>query len=193
MSLQKERRRRGQDGYWYGYRRQGRQMVKTYLGKSSVLSMARLEAATCALQKETRKISTTQLATEELSQRRAQVSELEQREERVLDRDRCIPAEDGWDEEDLLAPKLCPPRLPSSFVARERLLSQLDASLDHKLMLITAPAGFGKTTLVSHWLSERRSRNDFPRCLAFPGRGRQPFSPFLALSLDGLSGMAGRY
>lgn len=172
LSLQKERRSRGQEGYWYGYRRQGRQMVKTYLGKSNTLSMVRLEAAASALEKETRMVSATPLATTEIPQKRALASELAEREELLLDQDHRVPEKEGQREKDvLLAPKLCLPRLPSSLVVRERLLNQIDASLDHTLTLITAPAGSGKTTLVSHWLSERRSCNDFP--------------PVAWLSLDG--------
>jgi LuxR family transcriptional regulator, maltose regulon positive regulatory protein len=34
---------------------------------------------------------------------------------------------------------------------RDRLLSQLDQGLNHKLLLISAPAGFGKTTLLANW------------------------------------------
>ncbi|GCE46276.1 LuxR family maltose regulon positive regulatory protein [Thermosporothrix hazakensis] len=161
--LQKERRSHSQNTYWYGYRRQGRQMVKTYLGKSSALSMTRLEAAACTLGNDTRRGNTTQLATADLPQERGQASKMTEKAELIPDRDRRVPVEEGRGEKDLLLiPKLCPPRLPSSLVARERLLNQLDASLKHKLVLITAPAGSGKTTLMSHWVSERRSRNDFP-------------------------------
>lgn len=55
----------------------------------------------------------------------------------------------------LLAPKLRPPHPRSSLVMRERLLAKLDAGLERKLTLLSAPAGFGKTTLVSQWVSER--------------------------------------
>jgi LuxR family transcriptional regulator, maltose regulon positive regulatory protein len=54
----------------------------------------------------------------------------------------------------LLAPKLRPPHPRSSLVIRERLLAKLDAGLERKLTLLSAPAGFGKTTLVSQWVSE---------------------------------------
>lgn len=37
-------------------------------------------------------------------------------------------------------------------VTRPRLIEQLDEGLQGKLTLISAPAGFGKTTLVSSWL-----------------------------------------
>jgi len=46
-----------------------------------------------------------------------------------------------------------PPPRPG-LVARPRLLARLDEGLrpDHKLTLVSAPAGFGKTTLLSAWL-----------------------------------------
>src|SRR5690242_11661529 len=43
LHLQKEMRPRGKEGYWYAYRRQGKRMVKHYVGRSADLSMARLE------------------------------------------------------------------------------------------------------------------------------------------------------
>ncbi|MBE3560915.1 MAG: transcriptional regulator [Ktedonobacteraceae bacterium] len=62
----------------------------------------------------------------------------------------------------LLAPKLRPPRLHASLIERERLLAQLDSSLEGKLTLLSAPTGFGKTTLVRQWLArlERGDRSD---------------------------------
>jgi LuxR family maltose regulon positive regulatory protein len=38
-------------------------------------------------------------------------------------------------------------------VSRPRLLAQLNEGLHRKLILISAPAGFGKTTLISEWLA----------------------------------------
>ncbi len=43
-------------------------------------------------------------------------------------------------------------RLRTSFIPRPHLMERLDAGLPGKLTLISAPAGFGKTTLVSSWL-----------------------------------------
>src|SRR6266566_1082509 len=53
-------------------------------------------------------------------------------------------------------PKLQLPRLPASLVTRERLLTRLDTGWEGKLTLLSAPAGFGKTTLVSQWIAQRR-------------------------------------
>jgi len=52
----------------------------------------------------------------------------------------------------LLSTKLFIPPLQTNSVNRHRLIKRLDAGLNHKLTLISAPAGFGKTTLVSSWI-----------------------------------------
>lgn len=62
----------------------------------------------------------------------------------------------------LLSTKLTPPRLRAALVTRPSLLARLDEGLDHKLTLLSAPAGFGKTTLVSEWLATRREREGAP-------------------------------
>ena len=53
----------------------------------------------------------------------------------------------------ILATKLYIPRLRPNVVRRSRLLERLNEGLYRKLTLISAPAGFGKTTLVSQWLT----------------------------------------
>ena len=55
----------------------------------------------------------------------------------------------------VLATKLFAPARRSQLVARPRLADQLDTTLDesHRLTLVSAPAGFGKTTLLAEWLS----------------------------------------
>lgn len=55
--------------------------------------------------------------------------------------------------DDLLLTKLIPPRLPASLVQRSALFARLDQGLESRLTLVTAPTGFGKTTLLGQWLS----------------------------------------
>lgn len=55
--------------------------------------------------------------------------------------------------DDFLATKLYVPVLRSDAVSRERLLLILHKGLQARLTLICAPAGFGKTTLLSEWLN----------------------------------------
>jgi LuxR family maltose regulon positive regulatory protein len=63
---------------------------------------------------------------------------------------------------DLLSTKLTPPRLHTQYVPRPYLLERLDQGLARKLTLISAPAGFGKTTLVSEWVAHHREAHDLP-------------------------------
>ena len=78
---------------------------------------------------------------------------------------------------DLLASKLFLPPHRQDLVQRPRLLESLDAGLSGKVTLVSAPAGFGKTTLVSEWirncghptawLSLDRNDNDLSRFLIY--------------------------
>jgi LuxR family maltose regulon positive regulatory protein len=57
--------------------------------------------------------------------------------------------------EQLLTTKLYIPQLRADLVPRPHLYDRLDEGLSRKLILISAPTGFGKSTLVISWLSER--------------------------------------
>ena len=80
----------------------------------------------------------------------------------------------------LLQTKLAIPSTRPSLVVRERLLRRLDAVYHNKLILVSAPAGFGKTTLIAAfgtqaaaggtavaWLSSGEDDNDPARFLAY--------------------------
>ncbi|MCA9913471.1 MAG: hypothetical protein KC496_08975, partial [Anaerolineae bacterium] len=53
----------------------------------------------------------------------------------------------------ILSSKLQTPPLRADLVPRSRLIAHLSAGMHRKLTLISAPAGFGKTTLVSSWIA----------------------------------------
>src|SRR5919199_633341 len=53
----------------------------------------------------------------------------------------------------LLQTKLCVPRRRRGLVPRPRLTERLDRGTESKLTLVSAPAGFGKTTLLAEWLA----------------------------------------
>lgn len=53
----------------------------------------------------------------------------------------------------LLATKLYIPPVPPELVPRLCLIERLNAGLARKLTPVSAPAGFGKTTLLSEWVA----------------------------------------
>lgn len=95
----------------------------------------------------------------------------------------------------VLATKLHIPPPPPKLVVRPRLIEQLDAGLLRgcKLTLISAPAGFGKTTLVTEWiascgrpvawLSLDESDNNVARFLIYLISALQTISPNLGEGL----------
>ena len=59
--------------------------------------------------------------------------------------------------DDLLL-KVTPPRVPPNLVARERLLTSQGQLSGHPVVLVQAPAGFGKTSLLAQWRREHLGR-----------------------------------
>jgi LuxR family maltose regulon positive regulatory protein len=97
----------------------------------------------------------------------------------------------------LLKTKLYIPPTQAGWVARPRLIERLDQALrlGHKLTLVSAPAGFGKTTLVSGWIHQNRVRaawvsldegdNDATRFWAYVIAALQTVAPTIGQSLSG--------
>jgi LuxR family maltose regulon positive regulatory protein len=86
---------------------------------------------------------------------------------------------------DLLRTKLFIPRPRKKLVFRPRLVGRLNAGLDKKLTLIAAPAGFGKTTLLSEWIPQS------PRCVTwlFLDEGDNDPTQFWAYFIASLQGL----
>jgi len=56
----------------------------------------------------------------------------------------------------LVATKLNIPPLQRELVPRPRLIERMDQGLEYKVILVSTPAGYGKTSLLSHWASRCR-------------------------------------
>src|SRR5437870_957970 len=59
----------------------------------------------------------------------------------------------------LITVRTISPVLPGNIIRRGRLLEKLSYNSDKCLILITSPAGYGKTTLIQDWLAH--SKADF--------------------------------
>jgi LuxR family maltose regulon positive regulatory protein len=57
-----------------------------------------------------------------------------------------------------LETKLHPPATDARLVDRSRLFELLDAGAGRRLTLVTAPTGFGKTTVLAAWCAAQRDR-----------------------------------
>jgi len=93
----------------------------------------------------------------------------------------------------ILTTKLFIPRTRKGFVERERLLNQLSLGMERKLTLVSGPAGFGKTSLLSKWVSQLKNPvgwvsldaadNDWNRFLSFLVQGLQNISNGIAIDI----------
>ena len=110
--------------YWKAYRMQQGKLSSRYLGKSETLSLHRLQAAAQALSRSS-----------------------------VSDRKAVRPAT-LTQRDPLLATKLHVPRPRRQLVSRPALIKRVQEGIQGPLILISAPAGFGKTTLLAQWAAE---------------------------------------
>lgn len=55
----------------------------------------------------------------------------------------------------LIPSKLSRPVRLDNTVVRDRLLAKLSSAKNYRLVLITSPAGYGKTTLVAQWAASQ--------------------------------------
>lgn len=74
----------------------------------------------------------------------------------------------------LLLTKFYIPPLPVEFVARPQLLAILDQALAQRLVLVSAPAGAGKTTSVAAWMHSRRKGEAIASWLSLDDNDNDP-------------------
>jgi LuxR family maltose regulon positive regulatory protein len=80
--------------------------------------------------------------------------------------------------------KVTPPRVPRHLLARPRLQSGHEELRDRPVILVQAPAGFGKTSLAAQWRLEHLARGSVVAWLsAQPGDGAESLVQGLALAV----------
>ncbi|GAC1399779.1 MAG: hypothetical protein NVSMB49_10620 [Ktedonobacteraceae bacterium] len=171
-TMYKERKQRG-EGYWYAYVRVKGRLSKRYLGRGIDLTLPRLEQVAHELWQD---IPDTQWqkGNDPVDQSRQTLSDL------LTD--------------PLLATKLYIPRPRPHLVHRPRLLQYLQQGMERTLTLISAPVGFGKSTLLSDWLTSRAipaawlslepQDNEPTRFLSYLLAALQTHDPHLGMSIQ---------
>ena len=91
----------------------------------------------------------------------------------------------------LLATKLFAPPVRKQMAPRPRLAGRLQAGLDGRLTLVAAPAGYGKTTLVSAWLPDA-GRPSAWLCLDAGDNDPARFSAYLLATLQKIDSELGQ-
>src|SRR5919107_1947055 len=153
-TARKEHRSRGGE-YWVAYRKRGGKLHKTYLGKAEDVTIERLEDVAAALaardDEATARPSLYASAggTGPAGAHATATKEPTTADDHVWERPRQGPSSTP-----LLMTKLAVPSTRVSLVPRPRLSERLEEGLGRKLILVSAPAGFGKSTLLSAWASE---------------------------------------
>jgi LuxR family maltose regulon positive regulatory protein len=150
---------RTEGSYWKAYSSRQGKLYRIHLGRSHKLTLEKLKAAAQAF--------AGKQATEgraDVSSTQSTVSSLSMHTSprKALTVDHHLA---------LLQTKFYRPRKRSDLITRARLIARLNAGLDSKVTLVCAPAGFGKTTLLSQWVQTI----DTPTAwLSLDGRDNEP-------------------
>jgi LuxR family maltose regulon positive regulatory protein len=153
--------------YWKAYRRHQGRLHRVYLGTSHELSLDRLNAAASQLASDRSSLILSSGEPEDKAHFVVKETSDIPNEDAVpdaLDRSRSLlpgnPIGDTAATIDdaqslhLLATKLAIPPSRTSLVPRPHVLSRFDSVIAQRqrLLLVAAPAGFGKTTMIAEWL-----------------------------------------
>jgi len=93
----------------------------------------------------------------------------------------------------ILVTKLFIPAIRPELVIRPRLIERFDEGINRKLTLISAPAGFGKSTLVTEWIDSKGDNALSPFCVAWVSLDENDNDPvcFLTYLVEALHRMKG--
>ncbi len=86
----------------------------------------------------------------------------------------------------MLLTKLHIPSAGQNIVHRPELCEKLNAGISRKLILVSAPAGFGKTTVVSDWIEQ----NKIPTAWFSLDNGDNDPVVFLSYIISGIQGIS---
>jgi LuxR family transcriptional regulator, maltose regulon positive regulatory protein len=133
-------RRGGGKSYWIAYRKVDGKLKRKYLGTSREVTLAVLEQGAALLMQ-------TEPVTPSSPSHLTPSSTV----------DANVAPSSQQVQPSLLITKLLVPAPAHTLLLRHRLFALLDEGTRHPLTLVSAPAGFGKTSLLESWVQSRRS------------------------------------
>jgi LuxR family maltose regulon positive regulatory protein len=165
LTVRKEARARG-GSYWVAYRKVEGKLTHAYMGRAEDVTLSRLEQVAALLSRQ-----------DSHAAKGLPVGELQARREE--------PSIGRWQDQYLLT-KFFVPVPPHALVSRPRLFSLLDEGRRRQLTLISAPAGFGKTTLLSAWTQAQPSGNPLVAWVSLDEADNDPvrFWSYVLTALD---------
>jgi LuxR family maltose regulon positive regulatory protein len=165
FTARKEARARG-NIYWVAYRKVGGKLTHTYLGRPEDITLSRLEQVAHSFAERRSKPSAPLLSQEQQTQHETH-------------------SEVAW-EEQLLATKFFVPVAPHALITRPHLFSLLEEGRQRPLTLLSASAGFGKTTLLSAWVQALPTRDTCVAWVSLDEEDNDPvhFLTYMFTALD---------
>jgi LuxR family transcriptional regulator, maltose regulon positive regulatory protein len=153
LTARKERRGGGVEGYWTAYRKRDGKLRKTYIGKAEKVTQHRLDEAARFL---------------------AESGKGMPLNEHVMYREAPISSSAAVEGDPLLLSKISVPVPRQTLVPRTSLSGRIEDGLERKLTVISAPAGFGKSTLLSTWVATSASGSRLVAWLSLDSRDDDP-------------------
>jgi LuxR family maltose regulon positive regulatory protein len=144
FTAHKEHRGPSQE-YWKAYRRRAGHLHRVYLGKSHELTLGRLKAVASQLASDSSSPDINSLTSGEQASVGADMAPDTSHRSAIPDNAQSLH---------LLSTKIALPPSRVSLVPRPHLAARFEAVITQRqrLLLVAAPAGFGKTTMIAEWL-----------------------------------------
>ena len=132
----RKKRRRGAE-YWYAFFRRGGRLHETYLGKARAITIGRLRAIAAKLN---------DLASQRPPTETTSIADIQTRSSDAP----------RLDDMDAASAKLGAPPIQADRLVRTRAVNRLAGATASTLTVVSAPAGYGKTTLLAQWIASSR-------------------------------------
>jgi LuxR family transcriptional regulator, maltose regulon positive regulatory protein len=176
LTARRERRTGSSEGYWTAYRKMGGKLRKVYLGKAANVTLGRLDYAAELLTGSDGEAEAPPplAAAAATAAGGPSPAETAAQGPPLVDSPSPGGSPPGAGGDPLLLTKLSVRSARPSQLPRRSLCQRIDQGVQQKLTLISAPAGFGKSTLLSTWISTSSTEGRLVAWLSVDARDNDP-------------------